>query len=93
MATDIPNSIMKGLTKVFSPGSSGSKGPSVSNFEDSAPTWDELSEIVAAERQRLNLPPPDLVAVSLASSYLLGNKTCRLQVLCYAILFSGPKLA
>ena len=58
---------MKGLTKVFGQDMPGSKDfTHYSNFEDSAPSWEELSKAVAAERQRLNVPVPDLEAVSMA---------------------------
>ena len=57
---------MKGLTKVFGQEMPGSKDSThYSDFEDSAPSWEELSKFVAAERQRLNTPVPDLGAVSM----------------------------
>ena len=70
MASSIQGSIMKGLTKVFGQDMPGSKDSThYSNFEDSAPSWEELSKLVAAERQRLNVPVPDLEAVSTPSAF------------------------
>lgn len=63
MATGIQGSIFKGLTKVFGQDVPGSQdAPQSRYFEDSAPSWEELSKVVAAERQRLDLQAPDLEA-------------------------------
>jgi len=69
MATGIQGSIFKGLTKVFGQDVPGSQdAPQSRYFEDSAPSWEELSKVVAAERQRLDLQAPDLEAVSTPAS-------------------------
>ena len=54
-----------------------SPGWDAHDFEDAAPSWSELGDLIAAKRKKLDLPSPDLDAVSPCSLHLQSLTTVQ----------------
>ena len=53
----------------------GADGAEAKNFQDAAPSWAELEDLVAAKRKRLNETLPDLEGVRPAAILIASSCT------------------